>query len=215
MSFTDDAWTATTHIRAAIDAHPFLNGLHDGTLEPGLFVGYLAQDAHYLAGYARALAGCAAQALDHAATAAWAQHVHDAVAVERTLHESHLAGTAPVEPSPTCLAYTSYLSALAAQGAYPVLAAGLLPCFWIYDDVGRRFKEQLADLSDHPFGDWIATYADPAFSAATVLVRQTIDRLAAESGPAVRQRMLAAFTTSSRYEWMFWDAAWRGEQWPV
>jgi len=27
--------------------------------------------------------------------------------------------------------------------------------------------------------------------------------------------MRTHFTTTSRYEWMFWDAAWRQEQWPV
>jgi thiaminase/transcriptional activator TenA len=23
------------------------------------------------------------------------------------------------------------------------------------------------------------------------------------------------FTVTARYEWMFWDAAWRGESWPL
>jgi thiaminase/transcriptional activator TenA len=27
--------------------------------------------------------------------------------------------------------------------------------------------------------------------------------------------MHQAFATASRYEWMFWDAAWRQETWPV
>jgi len=27
--------------------------------------------------------------------------------------------------------------------------------------------------------------------------------------------MHEAFATCTRYEWMFWDAAWRMEDWPV
>ncbi len=30
-----------------------------------------------------------------------------------------------------------------------------------------------------------------------------------------RARMLDAFKRSTRYEWMFWDAAYRLESWPV
>lgn len=41
------------------------------------------------------------------------------------------------------------------------------------------------------------------------------DRLGEEISPAERRRMVEHFTTTSRYEWMFWDAAWRGETWPV
>jgi thiaminase/transcriptional activator TenA len=29
------------------------------------------------------------------------------------------------------------------------------------------------------------------------------------------EHMHQAFATASRYEWMFWDAAWRQETWPV
>lgn len=215
MAFSSDAWAAIAGVRAAIDHHPFLTGLADGTLDRGLFLGYLAQDAYYLAEYARVLAACATQATDATEVAFWAQAAHNAVAVERALHESHLTGTPPVEPSPTALAYTSYLTALSARGAYPVLVAGLLPCFWIYDEVGRRLKEQVGDLTAHPYGDWIATYGDPTFTAVTDQVVQTTDRLAADAGHDQRQRMLTAFTTASRYEWMFWDAAWRRERWPV
>jgi len=215
VTFTDEAWTAVTDIRRAIDTHPLVTGLHDGTLDREVFVGYLAQDAQYLAAWARVLASCATQAPAADETAFWARRAHDAVAVERALHDRHLGAARPVEPSPTCLGYSSYLGALSAQGAYPVLVAGLLPCFWIYEDIGRRFTEQATDPSGHPYRDWIATYGDPAFTEATDRVRLITDRLAQESGPLVRERMLAAFVTASRYEWMFWDAAWRSERWPV
>jgi thiaminase (transcriptional activator TenA) len=33
--------------------------------------------------------------------------------------------------------------------------------------------------------------------------------------PAQKARVREAFVVTSRYEWMFWDAAWKLERWPV
>ena len=46
-------------------------------------------------------------------------------------------------------------------------------------------------------------------------MREAIDRLTRETGSAGRAGMEEAFIISSRYEWMFWDMAWREERWPV
>ena len=45
--------------------------------------------------------------------------------------------------------------------------------------------------------------------------RPAADRLAAQADPGTVERMHQAFATASRYEWMFWDAAWRQETWPI
>ena len=58
----DDLWADVEDVYAAILAHPFLTGLADGTLPRESFRHYIVQDAHYLRGYARALAVCAAKA---------------------------------------------------------------------------------------------------------------------------------------------------------
>ena len=215
MTFTDDAWADLEPVRSAIDEHPFLTGLADGTLPRERFTYYLAQDAHYLAAYSRVLAACAAQASRTGDVTFWATGSRNAIEVERLLHQSHVGDLTAYVPSPTCTAYTSYLQALASQGSYAVLVAGVLPCFWVYEDVGRRMTERVGDLTGHAYGDWIATYGDPAFAEATRTAIEVTDRLADESGAATRAAMLTAFSTATRYEWMFWDAAWRQEAWPV
>lgn len=214
-SFTTDAWDRADAIRQAIDDLPFVTGLADGTLSAQRFGYYMAQDAHYLGAYARVLAACAAQSPDAAQLTFWAAGAQRAIAVESALHESHLRGSAPVEASPTCVAYTSYLFSLVGAGSYPALVAGVLPCFWIYQDVGDRLVDTVSGTSEHPYADWIATYADPAFAAVTHQVRQLTDALADDAAPATRQRMHETFHTASRFELLFWDAAWRCEQWPV
>ena len=70
----DVLWADVEDIYAAILAHPFLAGLADGTLPRASFRHYIVQDAHYLRGYARALALCAAKATDPADTVMFAEH---------------------------------------------------------------------------------------------------------------------------------------------
>ncbi|MFI6093080.1 thiaminase II [Streptomyces sp. NPDC051218] len=213
-TFCDELWTATAEIRTAIDKLPFVTGLGDGTLDREKFVYYLAQDAHYLRGYARALAGAAAKADRPQDIAFFAKSAHDAVAVESSLHETNVVDVDAWTPSPTCTGYTSYLLSVAHTQGYPELAAAVLPCFWIYAEVGRALLEQAGDLAVHPYGDWIGTYADDEFEAATEHARQIVNRLADQADPTTRARMRTAFTTASTWEWMFWDAAWRVESWP-
>jgi thiaminase (transcriptional activator TenA) len=215
MSFSLDAWEAIAPIRKAIDELPFLRGMEDGALPHDYFVYYLAQDALYLADYGRVLAAAASQTTNADELLFWTHSANMTVLVERELHARHVVDFAATTRSPTCTAYTSYLLSLAGAGLYPALAAGILPCFWIYEDVGRRLKERVGDLTGHPYADWISTYGDADFAASTEQARQILDRCAAQADPSTVERMHQAFTTASRYEWMFWDAAWRQETWPV
>ena len=42
-----------------------------------------------------------------------------------------------------------------------------------------------------------------------------VDRHAPALGAEGRDRFAAIWLQGCRYEWRFWDAAWRGEAWPV
>lgn len=214
-AFSAEAWQRTTAVREAIDALPFLRQLADTTLPESTFRHYLTQDALYLAHYGRALAAAASQAQESDEIVFWAQAARGAVDVERELHLTHVHDLATANASPTTVAYTSYLLSLVTAGSYPVLAAAILPCFWIYDDVGTRLKAAVGDLDAHPYGDWITTYGDPDFTAATGTARDLVDRLALRADPDTVERMHAAFYRASQYEWMFWDSAHRQESWPV
>lgn len=227
MTFTGELWAAGEPAYAAIRAHPFLAGLTDGTLPRESFRYYVVQDAHYLRDYARALALCSARAPEEAAVAMFAGHARDALAVERTLHEGLLAGLGAGnaagggpgagEPDdgvgPATLAYTSYLLATCATGSYPAALGAVLPCYWIYREVGLSL---LARSSPDPlYRRWIETYADPQFAAVVQAVLDHADAAGAAWSAAERAGALTAFAVTARYEWMFWDAAWRGLTWPL
>ena len=93
-----------------------------------------------------------------------------------------------------------------------MLVAALLPCFWIYWDVGCAIAGRAAP--DNPYRAWIDTYADPDYGAAVEKVVTTADGAADLAGAADRAGMLAAFTRACQYEWLFWDGAYQRRSWP-
>ena len=218
-SFSEQVWTEAAPIMHAIDDHPFVRGLADGTLSRGRFQQYMVQDAVYLRGFARALAYGAVKAPDAERILEFSKAAEVAIVVERALHGGFLkqfgvdaAEVEAAEASPTCAAYVDHLIAAGAVGAFGDLAAAVLPCFWIYQDVGTRIKAAAAPAN--PYQAWIDTYAGEEFEAATRRMTAVVDAEAAAAGAAQQATMRARFLRSCRYEWMFWDAAWRLEAWP-
>lgn len=213
--FTDELWEEIAPIKKAIDQGQFVRGLGDGSLSQDKFNYYMVQDALYLAAYAKALAGLATFAHDPDDLVFWAEASANSIKVERELHASHVDVMAAATPSPTCRAYSDFLAAQLASGEYGIVAAAVLPCFWIYQVVGTELLDTAGDLEKHPYGDWIGMYANPVFAEETKIVRGIVDRVAEGVVELQRQRMRDAFVQASRYEWMFWDAAWRMETWPI
>lgn len=215
-SFSDAAWQRTERLRAAIHALPFNVELAAGTLSEEHFRGYIVQDALYLGQYSRVLAMAGARGPDAAILHAFAASALEAVAVEQALHEQYLGrfGVDPTtaEPSPDCLSYTSFLLATAYHEPWEVLVAALLPCFWIYWDVGCAIARR-ADAGN-PYRSWIDTYADEGFGTAVRTVIGITDRAAEATTDAIRVRMMTAFVRSSQYEWLFWDGAYQRRGWP-
>ncbi|MEJ5915271.1 TenA family transcriptional regulator [Pseudokineococcus sp. 1T1Z-3] len=218
----------TAGVRAAVDRLPFLAALADGSLEPATFRHYLEQDGCYLKDYARALALLAARAPTPQDAAVWAGSAAGAVAAERDLHADLLhderlapaSGTAPeglaagpVRPSPTTLAYSSWLVGQTSTAPYAVAAAAVLPCFTVYAEVGLALAEGAQAVPGHPYARWVAAYADPGFQASSAAAVDVVEGAVA-ADPASADAATEAAALATRFEWMFWDAASRREGWP-
>jgi len=219
-SFSAELWQGVTGVYDAILAHPFLTGLTDGTLPSDAFAFYVVQDAIYLHGYAQALALVASRAPGAEQAEMFARHAADAIAVERELHGSLLAdlgidpaAAAQGEPAPACLAYTSYLLAATSTGSYAEGVGAVLPCYWIYWEVGRELVRR--GSPDPRYQRWIDTYSGKEFGEVVRAVLGVTDALGPGLGPAERDRVHRHFRVTSRYEWMFWDMGYRKEAWPV
>lgn len=215
-SFCETAWEATAALRASIHNLPFNRELSAGTLDQARFQFYITQDAMYLEQYSRILAMAGVRGPDGATLRLFAENALEAVAVEQALHAEYLGrfGGDPskAEPSPECLGYTSFLLATAYHEPWEVLMAALLPCFWLYWDVGCVINQQAA--ADNPYRAWIDTYADEGFGTAVEAVKAATDAAADAASAPVRRRMDTAFLRSCQYEYLFWDGAYHRRGWP-
>ncbi|GAA4198537.1 thiaminase II [Streptosporangium oxazolinicum] len=220
ITYSDELWDAAAPTYRAILAHPFITGLVDGTLPHEAFRHFVVQDSHYLRDYARALAVCAARAPDDDTTRAFASDAAGAIAAEQEMHAafmSDLGGSADeaaaLPVGPTTRAYTSYVLATVYSGSFLDALAAVLPCYWIYARVG---EDLLARSSPDPlYRRWIEAYGNEEFQETVRRVVTLADRVGAEATEGQRARAREHFATTARYEWMFWDAAWRRESWPV
>lgn len=217
MRWSEQAWQQSEGIYQQILEHDFIGELMAGTLAPERFRHYIAQDALYLDAFSRALALIGARTHDTDTSLQFVRFAEGAIVVEQALHATFfqkLGISAKATPSPTCLNYTNYLLAQAALAPVETAMAAVLPCFWIYKKVGDHIYQH-QQAGSNPYQDWINTYAGEEFG---VLVQKAIahcDAAAELSTPARQDEMTLRFVQASRFEWMFWDSAYRLERWPV
>jgi len=187
---------------------PFVRALGDGTLDEDLFSFYLDQDALYLRDYSRALATLSARADTAEAQVHWAAGAHEAIAAESQLHEGWLANRARLGgPSPITMGYTNFLRASAAGDDYVVGAAAILPCYWLYEEVGAVLSSQ--NHPDHPYAEWLSLYGGEEFAADVARSLAEVERAFEAASPAQRVRAARAYLSACVYEREFFDQAHR------
>lgn len=202
--------------------HPFVVALGKGTLPERKFKYYILQDARFLGDLSRVFSAGAQKAPDSESALRFTKLAEETITVERSLHESygkrwrmtpHDMTSVPM--APTTYAYTRHMLAVAQSGTAAEITVVALPCAWIYCVVGQYLLKHGPPRAGHPYRDWLLLYASPEFAEVQKWMRQKVDEWAKRAGRDEKRRMEEAFVISSRYEWMFWEMAWKEEQWPV
>ncbi|GHV33771.1 aminopyrimidine aminohydrolase [Synergistales bacterium] len=196
--------------------HPFNAELSLGTLSRERFKGYIRQDSLYLVDFTRALAMSASRATSEKAIGLLLDLAQGVLFDERALHERYFAeyGVSDAgRANRTCLGYTSYLLYAAACLDFGEALAALLPCFWIYREVGNHIAKTAA--SDNPYHLWIETYSDESFSEKVDAYVELVDLVAGEGSSALRDNMKKHFMTASMFEYFFWDDAYKMNDWEM
>jgi len=200
-------WERTGQVWAEIMALPFIRGLRDGSLRNADFAFYLDQDAQYPSRYSRALALLSAAAPDHEGQVAWTAGALECVVVEAELHRDWLNGQelAVSSPSPVTMAYTDFLIASVAVEDYVVGTAAVLPCYWLYAEIGLDLAAD--NHPDHPYHAWLNTYAGEDFLAGAQAAIQRVETALDQASPAQREAATRAYLTACVHEREFFDQA--------
>lgn len=219
--FVERLWIDVSDIYYAIINHEFVRGMISGALPVDTFKHYVFQDYLYLSDFARAVAVVGAKAPNDDWAAVILGNAGAAMTIERRwLHEYLLSewGIKPQEVSqlamtPINLAYTSYLLATASVKPFEEGLAALLPCFWIYREVGL---EMLKHGSPVPaYQRWIDTYSSEDYGRVVNEMINIAEEAFTGLNDEEAMRVRKAFRTSTLYEYLFWDRAYRREDWPL
>ena len=186
-------------------AHPFVQGIADGSLPRDRFVHYVGQDACFLDAFVRAYALALAKA-PRADVAAW-KSLLDGALDELGLHAGYAqqwGAELDPAPAPATAAYVDFLLRVATLEPAGHAAAAMAPCMRLYAWLGQQLAPAASPAS--PYREWVDTYADTGFDALAGEIERLVDR--SEGDRAV---MAEHFRTAMDLELRFFDAAWRLE----
>jgi thiaminase (transcriptional activator TenA) len=205
----------------AIYDHRFLHELHAGTLSMERFTYFIFQDYLYLLDFAQVLCHGGTKSPNLKTLEVFARHALIAVEVERELHASFgrtIGFSAKqldrVPKGPITEAYTRHLRAVAGDGSLGEIVAAILPCYWIYGEVGRKLYKG-RPKQPKIYREWIETYASEEYWKPLREQIRLMDDLGASTGQDAKKRMTSHFLLSSRYEYLFWDQAYNLEKWRI
>lgn len=199
--------------------HPFVLGLQEGSLEEGVFRYYLLQDRYYLIHFSR-IHDLIARQTKHSEVASLMRtlatdlemgegYIRQQFFQELGISQEEIEGT-PI--APTAYHYVSHMYRQLVDGTPNVAFAAILPCVWLYHDIGERL---LAQGSPNPlYQRWIETYAGAEGATMVQQSQELIDSVYQSCSPKEQEEMLVAFCRSAELEWLFWEMAMTHEEWP-
>jgi len=216
MKGSQKVWEAIMPVYREIEKLPFITELMNGTLDNEKFLFYIQQDAMYISDFGKILAAIASKLEKPEHVEAFIGFAGESIMAEKGLHQmyvSEFGGHKPLTKSPSCLLYTSCLySKLTAS--VEVAAAAVLPCFWIYKAIGDYI---IANQSgeNNPYQAWIDMYSSEEFALSVEKAIRICDELAEKCTKEQQKMMTDVFVACSKFEWMFWESAYRLEQWRI
>ena len=207
-NFTQELWEATVPVFHQIINSRFILGLANASLPKGCFAHYLSQDVLYLRQDNEALAFLSERTADETERDFFRQLAKDGIAVEQVMQNEYMAYfdiQAAKEQSPVFCEYGRFLLHSAQNSPYPVALAALLPCFWLYGEVGQYVITHQA--ANNPYQRFIDTYAGGAYDRVTVLFIQLLEKYGKQPSELTRREMKEAFLQSARFEYLVFEEA--------
>ena len=212
MSWTKDVWAESARIFEGIKDLPFIKELADGSLEPSRFDRYIAQDELYIGNYGRQMFQLADMMTDPGQQEMFRLFAQSGIDGEKAMHElliGRFGIDTQVTPSVVTSTYNNHTQAAIDSGSKEVALAAMLPCMWIYNEVGLYIRS-IASLEGNPYKEWVLEYGNEEFTEGVNAVLAIADEWAAAVDDATRARMTQAYLEAALFEYAFWDYGYSG-----
>lgn len=199
--------------------HPFVVELYSGSLPLEKFKYFVLQDYNYLVTMTKCYSIMAAKAEDFEVARRVLEIAHLDATAELESYEKLLAelgltlrDALAAEVAPTNLAYSNFLLATCSLGTTLEGLASTLPCFWTYAEVAKRHEGRLHYNKVRLYVSWARVYLSEGYLKIVEMLKELVNSLSAGSDVSKIKQL---FLTASKYEYMFWDMAYRMERWPI
>ena len=206
-----DLWDKTVY-------HPFVDELGDGSLLEEVFDIYFKQDHIFLKDWIALMAAGVMKAPDFTHARPLASFIHLALGGEEGLFQDYFRERGLSEeqvrylrPLPTTMAYGGFLRRIAYEGSFHDIVTVLLGIEWPYLEWGKRLESRGAKPGNNYYQTWIDLHAAKELDDFVSWMREVLDG-STVGHPA---RLKSLFLSAMRYEYMFWEMAYRGETWPA
>lgn len=200
--------------------HPFLVELREGILPIEKFRYYLIQDCYYLTHFSNLYLQVANRTSNESLRKQMeenAQHLAEGELTVRAHFFKELSidedEIKRIEIAPTAYHYVSHMYRQLIEGNDWVVVASLLPCSWLYFDIGQTFRASESQSSIPVYQQWIETYGGPEAKETIEKECQMLNDVYRESSPEIQQQMITAFVISAKMEFSFWEMAYQLEEW--
>ena len=215
ITFQEQLLKQTETIWQKMLNHRFLKMTADGSISEATFKTWMRQDYIFVREAIPFIAGLLAKAplelrpnLTQVLPA-----LDNELQLFRENAEAHGVGLENVQPSPTCHAYLQFLMATAHGRSFEEGFTVLYAAEKAYFDSWREVKRNLKGVSQ--WQSFIENWTSPGFQQYVEWLGATLDKLAEGQPQHALDRMAELFKMTGRYEYLFWEMAATGEEWPV
>lgn len=220
MSLTDELRAGVGPIWEKVVTHPFVTEMADGSLDRDIFDIYFDQDYLFLRDWAILLSLATAKAPDFDAARELTGFLHLGLGGEEGLFQEAFRERGlsreqvkRLQYLPTTLHYSGYLRTQAYEGTFTEVVATLLAMEWPYLEWAQHAEQDGKKPGDRYYQTWIDLHTSPGMSGFVSWLRGVVDGSAPT--PEQREKLQEIFLNVLRYEYQFFDMAYRGEQWPA
>ena len=206
-SWSREVWKKSARIYDSILELEFLKELAEGSLSNDAFARYIAQDEIYLKNYYNQMYMLADLMDEEQDKNLFLSFAQSGMEGEKALHDMLIEKygiDTEVEASKVTAGYNAHIREGIATGNPCVALASVLPCMWIYNQVGLHILNH-SKLEGNPYKEWILEYGQEEFTTGVNKVLKMIDGWASKADSQTREMMDYYYLKAALYEYAFWD----------
>ncbi|MBA2709168.1 MAG: hypothetical protein H0U57_01045 [Tatlockia sp.] len=198
-----------------IAQHPFNQSLHKGDLAKSVFINFLEQDSLYLRDFYQAIKLVAPRLTNPIHRQHFESFAKSTYLFEREIQQKYLnvlpsatffsEKRKPLQKISVIREYSEHLLILAKEAPIEEAVVSFVPCFSVYKELGEQMSLAAINI-EHPYREWIASYADEQFKDSTELIIKIADELLQDIVCLEKEEKIAGnFFRSLDCEYRFFD----------